>query len=71
MKKDSYSLILRSNNGISRIRLNDPDTYNSMSFNMLNSLIAALKELDKEKKTRVIIIEGSGKGFRQSGHCGE
>ncbi len=50
MKKDSYSLILRSNNGISRIRLNDPDTYNSMSFNMLNSLIAALKELDKEKK---------------------
>tara|TARA_Y100001970_G_C14023670_1_gene744862 strand:+ start:92 stop:877 length:786 start_codon:yes stop_codon:yes gene_type:complete len=67
MKKDSYSLILRSNNGISRIRLNDPDTYNSMSFNMLNSLIAALKELDKEKKTRVIIIEGSGKGF-SAGH---
>ena len=67
MKKDSYSLILRSNNGISRIRLNDPDTYNSMSFNMLNSLIAAFKELDKEKKTRVIIIEGSGKGF-SAGH---
>ena len=67
MKKNSYSLILRSNNGISRIRLNDPDTYNSMSFNMLNSLIAALKELDKEKKTRVIIIEGSGKGF-SAGH---
>ena len=67
MKKDSYSLILRSNNGISRIRLNDPDTYNSMSFNMLNSLITSLKELDKEKKTRVIIIEGSGKGF-SAGH---
>ena len=67
MKKNLYSLILRSNNGISRIRLNDPDTYNSMSFNMLNSLIAALKELDKEKKTRVIIIEGSGKGF-SAGH---
>ncbi len=67
MKKNSYSLILRSNNGISRIRLNDPDTYNSMSFNMLNSLITSLKELDKEKKTRVIIIEGSGKGF-SAGH---
>ena len=67
MKKNLYSLILRSNNGISRIRLNDPDTYNSMSFNMLNSLITSLKELDKEKKTRVIIIEGSGKGF-SAGH---
>ena len=57
----------RLNNGISRVRLNDPDTYNSMSFNMLNSLIAALKDLDKDKKTRVIIIEGSGKGF-SAGH---
>tara|TARA_B100000686_G_scaffold93964_1_gene100448 strand:- start:8 stop:706 length:699 start_codon:yes stop_codon:yes gene_type:complete len=38
-----------------------------MSFNMLNSLIAALKDLDKDTKTRVIIIEGSGKGF-SAGH---
>ena len=67
MKQNSYISIQGSNNGISRIRLNDPDTYNSMSFNMLNSLIAALKDLDKDKKTRVIIIEGSGKGF-SAGH---
>ena len=67
MKQISYTSIQRSNNGISRVRLNDPDTYNSMSFNMLNSLIAALKDLDKDKKTRVIIIEGSGKGF-SAGH---
>ena len=67
MKQISYTSIQRSNNGISRVRLNDPDTYNSMSFNMLNSLIVALKDLDKDKKTRVIIIEGSGKGF-SAGH---
>ena len=67
MKQNSYTSVQRSNNGISRVRLNDPDTYNSMSFNMLNSLIAALKDLDKDKKTRVIIIEGSGKGF-SAGH---
>ena len=67
MKQDLYTSVQRSNNGISRVRLNDPDTYNSMSFNMLNSLIAALKDLDKDKKTRVIIIEGSGKGF-SAGH---
>jgi len=67
MKQNSYISVQRSNNGISRVRLNDPNTYNSMSFNMLNSLIAALKNLDKDKKTRVIIIEGSGKGF-SAGH---
>ena len=57
MKQISYTSIQRSNNGISRVRLNAPDTYNSMSFNMLNSLIAALKDLDKDKKTRVIIMK--------------
>ena len=67
MKENSYTSVQRSNNGVSRVRLNDPDTYNSMSFNMLNSLIAALKDLDKDKKTRAIIIEGSGKGF-SAGH---
>ena len=67
MKQNSYTSVQKSNNGISRVILNDPDTYNSMSFNMLNSLIAALKDLDKDKKTRVIIIEGSGKGF-SAGH---
>ena len=67
MKQNSYTFVQKSNNGISRVRLNDPNTYNSMSFNMLNSLIAALKNLDKDKKTRVIIIEGSGKGF-SAGH---
>ena len=63
MKQNSYTSVQKSNNGISRVILNDPDTYNSMSFNMLNSLIDALKDLDKDEKTRVIFIEGSGKGF--------
>ncbi len=67
MKQNSYTSVQRSNNGISRVKLNDPDTYNSMSSNMLNSLIVAIKDLDKDKKTRVIIIEGSGKGF-SAGH---
>jgi len=67
MKKKLYTSVNKSNKGISRIRLNDPETYNSMSFDMLNSLIAAIKELDKDKNTRVIIIEGSGKGF-SAGH---
>ena len=67
MKQNSYISIQSSNNGIFRIKLNDPSTYNSLSLGMLKSIIAAFKDLDKDERTRVIIIEGSGKGF-SAGH---
>ena len=67
MKNNSYTLLQGSNNGITRLKLNDPGTYNSLSTSMLKSLISRFKELDKDQKTRVIIIEGSGKGF-SAGH---
>ena len=52
---------------ITRIILNEPKTYNALSFKNLNDLIKVLKKLDKDTKTKVIIIEGSGKGF-SAGH---
>ena len=67
MKNNSYTLLQGSNSGITRLKLNDPGTYNSLSTGMLKSLISRFKELDKDQKTRVIIIEGSGKGF-SAGH---
>jgi len=67
MKNNSYTLLQGSNSGITRLKLNDPGTYNSLSTSMLKSLISRFKELDKDQKTRVIIIEGSGKGF-SAGH---
>ena len=54
-------------NEISTIIINDPKTYNSLSFKNLNNLIKVFKKLDKDKKTKVIIIEGAGKGF-SAGH---
>ncbi len=53
--------------GISNVTINEPKTYNSLSFKNLNDLIKVFKKLDKDKKTKVIILEGSGKGF-SSGH---
>tara|TARA_B100002051_G_scaffold116092_1_gene110462 strand:- start:430 stop:1215 length:786 start_codon:yes stop_codon:yes gene_type:complete len=67
MKNNSYTLLQGSNIGITRLTLNDPGSYNSLSTDMLKSLINRFKELDKDPKTRVIIIEGSGKGF-SAGH---
>ena len=67
MKNNSYTILEGSNSGITRLKLNDPGSYNSLSSNMLKSLISRFKDLDKDQKTRVIIIEGSGKGF-SAGH---
>ena len=53
--------------GISIVTINEPKTYNSLSFKNLNDLIKVFKKLDKDNKTKVIILEGSGKGF-SAGH---
>tara|TARA_B100000029_G_scaffold197192_1_gene195253 strand:- start:2518 stop:3303 length:786 start_codon:yes stop_codon:yes gene_type:complete len=56
-----------SNSGISRITLNEPKTYNALSLNTLELLISNFKNFSDDDKTKVIIIEGSGKGF-SAGH---
>ena len=66
MKKLS-KIVHSANDGISRIKLNEPSTYNALSLNTLKSLIECFKSYNKDKKTKVIIIEGSGKGF-SGGH---
>ena len=52
---------------ISRVIMNEPKTYNSLSFKNLNNLIKVFKKLDNDKKVKVIILEGAGKGF-SAGH---
>ena len=47
--------------------MNEPKTYNSLSFKNLNNLIKVFKKLDNDKKVKVIILEGAGKGF-SAGH---
>ena len=63
MKSFSNIILQESNTGVSRIKLNDPKTYNALSLKTLKSLISAFKKLDDDEKTKVIIIEGEGKGF--------
>ena len=53
--------------GISRIKLNEPSTYNALSSKTLESLINIFQNINNENETKVIIIEGSGKGF-SAGH---
>ena len=44
------------NKDISRVIINDPKTYNSLSTKNLNDLITVFKKLDKNQKIKVIII---------------
>ena len=60
-------LVKNLGNGIKNITINDPKTYNSLSFSTLKSLLNTFKKLDKDNNTKVIILEGAGKGF-SAGH---
>ena len=67
MRTFSNVIVQESNSGISRIKINEPGTYNALSLSTLKSLIQSFQNLSKDEKTKVIIIEGSGKGF-SAGH---
>ena len=60
-------IIKKLENGIKNVIINDPKTYNSLSLKTINELINVFKKLDKDKNTKVIILEGAGKGF-SAGH---
>ncbi len=62
------SVIIKNlGSGIKKIIINDPKTYNSLSILTLNLLIKTFRKLDRDNSTKVIILEGSGKGF-SAGH---
>ena len=67
MKKFKNIKFSINDEGIAKIILDDPQTYNSLSLLTINSLLAVFKMLNNDKRSKVIIIEGSGKGF-SAGH---
>ena len=67
MIKNTNLKIKKTSEGISTVSINDPRTYNSLSFKTLNSLLLAFKKLDNDNGTKVIILEGLGRGF-SAGH---
>ena len=61
------SIKIINHKDISRVIINEPKTYNSLSFKNLKDLIKVLKKLNNNQKTKVIILEGAGRGF-SAGH---
>jgi len=60
-------LIKSLGSGIKKVIINDPKSYNSLSFNTLNLLLKTFKKLNNDNLTKVIVLEGAGKGF-SAGH---
>ncbi len=58
--------IKKINNEVSSIIIDEPKTYNSLSFQNLSDLLKAFKRLDSDKKVKVIILEGAAE-IRQAG----
>ena len=67
MKKNENTVLSSTADGIARIKLNDPSNYNALSSKTLESLINIFKKFNKDNITKVMIIEGLGKGF-SAGH---
>ena len=60
-------VILEEEEGISVISLNDQDSFNSLSIELLNQLFSTLKTADEDLSTKTIILKGIGRGF-SAGH---
>ena len=67
MKKISNVKVTTIDKGIISVLIDDASSYNSLSSVTLKSLLTVFKNLNKDNTTKVIIIEGSGKGF-SAGH---
>ncbi len=60
---DYKTILVNTKDYISTITLNRPDSLNTFNIPLATELNDALTNLDKDNDTRVIIINGAGKGF--------
>ena len=57
------TLLLTIENNIATITLNRPDVYNAFNDKLSYDLQDALKQCEKDKSVRVIVLTGAGKAF--------
>jgi len=67
VEKSASTVFYHSEFGISRVVINDSTNYNALSSRTIKLLIKILKNFNDDEKTKVIVIEGFGKGF-SAGH---
>jgi enoyl-CoA hydratase/carnithine racemase len=61
------NLLVTTDGAGGRIVLNRPERRNALSLDLMQEMIAALREISARSATRVIVIEGAGRAF-SAGH---
>jgi enoyl-CoA hydratase/carnithine racemase len=64
---DHRNLIVTTDESTARITLNRPEKRNALSLELMQELIAALREVSAQPSTRAIVIDGAGPAF-SAGH---
>lgn len=57
------STLYSSAQGVARITLNRPETYNALSSELMHELLVQLQQVHQDKAVKVLIIDGAGRGF--------
>src|SRR3989441_6708192 len=57
------TIIVEKKNEVGRITLNRPDALNAINETMGEELNSALKEAERDEKTRCLVITGAGRAF--------
>src|SRR5689334_20837515 len=64
----SYSsFVFESRDGVSTIRLNDPEKLNALTFETYRELENVMADLAHDRDVKVVVITGTGKGFCSGG----
>lgn len=51
------------NKGVADVRINRPDKRNAVDSDVMNGLLAAIEQFKADKRIRVVVLSGEGKGF--------
>jgi enoyl-CoA hydratase/carnithine racemase len=64
---DYRNLLVTTDRSAARIVLNRPEKRNALSLELMEEMIAALRDVSEQQATRAIVIEGAGPAF-SAGH---
>lgn len=60
----TYETILYDvSEGVATLTLNRPDSYNALTMGMYKEMQHALKQIQRDKAVRAVVLTGAGKGF--------
>ena len=57
------AIIVTIEDGVADVRINRPEKRNAVDGEVLDGMLAAIKDIGANKKIRAVVLSGEGKGF--------